>query len=299
MMLNGLKSVILLVFLLAATCKKEKSYEPVSISPGITFRTIVDLPAVLPESSGIEIAGSDQFYSINDSKGEAELYVFDTIGELSRTIRIDNATNMDWEDLAEDAEGFIYIADSGNNDNERTDLKIYRIPSPDTFTENLVTAESISFSYENQTQFPPPDSAAFFDSEAFFVFNDSIFLFIKDRSKPFEGKTLMYQIPATLGDHTAVLKGEFRTLKTKSEGAITSADISPSGLKVAMISKRNVWIFTEFTGTDFFGGKAKVIALPVEYQMEGVVFADDCLLYLTNEKDGGHFSALHKLKICD
>jgi hypothetical protein len=298
-MLNGFKSLILLVFLFAATCKKEKNYEPVTISPGITFRTIVDLPAILAESSGIELAGSNQFYSLNDSKGEAELYVIDTLGELSRTIRIDNATNMDWEDLAKDDEGFIYIGDSGNNDNDRTDLKIYRIPSPATFTENSTAADSISFSYENQTQFPPPDSAAFFDSEAFFVFNDSIFLFIKDRSKPFEGKTLMYQIPAESGNHIAVLKGEFKTLKTKSEGAITSADISPSGLKVAMISKRNVWIFTEFTGTDFFGGKANVIALPVEFQMEGVVFADDCLLYLTNEKDGGHFSALHKLKICD
>ena len=299
MMLKGFKSLMLLVFLFAATCKKEKSYEPVNISPGVTFRTITDLPAILAESSGIEMAGSGRFLSLNDSKGEAELYVFDTIGELSRTISIDNGTNMDWEDLAQDDEGFIYIGDSGNNDNDRTDLKIYRIPSPATFTGNAVSADSISFSYENQTQFPPPDSASFFDSEAFFVYNDSIFLFIKDRSKPFEGKTLMYQIPAELGDHTAILKGEFKTLKTKSEGAITSADISPSGLKVAMISKRNVWIFTDFSGTDFFGGKANVIVLPVEYQMEGVVFVDDCLLYLTNEKDGGHFSALHRLKICE
>ncbi len=298
MILKEFKRILLFVLILTA-CKKEKNHEPIVISPGIAFQTITDLPSVLEESSGIETADSNKFYSINDSKGEAELYVFDTIGELTRTIKIDNADNVDWEDLSQDKDGNFFVGDSGNNDNNRTDLKIYRIPSPATFTENTISAESISFSYENQTKFPPPNSAAFFDSEAFFVFNDSIFLFIKDRSKPFEGKTLMYQIPAELSNHSALLKGEFRTLKTKSEGAITSADISPSGNKMVLISQRNAWIFTDFSGTNFFEGKVKVIALPVKYQMEGVVFVDDCLLYLTNEKDGGHFSALHKLKICE
>jgi hypothetical protein len=297
-MLNGVKRFIPLLFLFTA-CKKEKSYEPIIISPGITFQTITDLPSILEESSGIEIAGFDQFYSINDSKGEAELYVFDTAGKLTQTIEIDNATNVDWEGLAQDPEGNIFIGDSGNNDNDRKDLKIYRIPAPATFTENIDSAESISFSYENQTEFPPPDNQSFFDSEAFFIFRDSIFLFIKDRSKPMEGKTLMYQIPAELGNHSAVLKGEFRTLKTKKEGAITSADISPSGLKMVLISQKNVWIFNEFPESNFFEGKVKFITLPVDYQMEGVVFADDCLLYLTSEKDSGHFSALHKLRICN
>ena len=143
----------------------------------------------------------------------------------------------------QDDEGRIYIADSGNNDNERRDLKFYRIPSPLANAQNTVFADTIGFYYENQDKFPPPDSASFFDSEASFVFGDSIYLFIKDRSKPYQGKTLLYQIPATVGTHKAILKEEFQTLKTKAEGSITSADISPSGTKVALISQKNVWIF--------------------------------------------------------
>ena len=299
MFLKGFANLVLLFIILVSACKKEKNYDPINISSGITFQTLTDLPTILEESSGLEMADSNEIFSINDSKGEAELYTVDFSGNLQRTIKISNASNTDWEDLAQDEQGNIYIGDMGNNDNDRMDLKIYKIPSPSTFTENETSANLITFSYENQTKFPPPDTAAFFDSEAFFVFNDSIFLFIKDRSKPFEGKTLLYQIPAELGNHSAVLKGEFRTLKTKSEGAITAADISPSGLKVVLISKKNVWLFSNFQGTDFFGGSVNMISLPVDYQMEGVVFVNECLLYLTNEKDGNNFSALHRLKICD
>ena len=89
--------------------------------------------------------------------------------------------------MAQDEHGNIYIADSGNNDNERENLKFYQIPA-ETLSNDNVTAESIYFKYENQIKFPPPDSAAFFDSEASFIFNDSIYLLIKDRSKPFAGK---------------------------------------------------------------------------------------------------------------
>lgn len=299
MKLKRFSCLLAVLTLIAASCKKEKNYEIFTISPGVTFQTLTELPSILPESSGIEVAGPDQFFSLNDSKGEAELYVFDTTGKLTRTVNVDNASNEDWEDLGQDPEGNIYIADCGNNDNDRKDLKIYRIPSPSTFSGNSVLADTITFIYENQTKFPPPDDEAFFDSESIFIFNDSIFLLIKDRSKPFEGKTLVYQMPSEPGQHKAVLKGEFRTLKTKKEGAITSADISPSGLKMAMVAQKNVWVFSEYEGNAFFDGKVQFIPLPVEYQMEGIVFVDDCLLYLTNEKSKGQFSSLHQLKICD
>lgn len=290
----------LLFFALTLTsCVFEINREPVEISPGIVFRTIRILPDALPESSGIEIGDSMQLFSMNDSKGNATLYAFDTLGTLLRKIKIGNADNVDWEDLAQDTAGNIYIGDLGNNENKRTDLVIYRLPPPATISEKKAEAEIIAFSYENQTMFPPHDSAAHFDCEAFFVFNDSIFLFTKDRAQRSGGKTVMYSIPAQLGTHSAQLRGEFPTFKSKQKGAVTAADISPDGSKMALISERTVWVFTEFRGTDFFKGNAEIIDLPVNYQMEGVVFVNDCLLFLTSEKSGGYFSALHQLKICE
>ena len=57
--------------------------------------------------------------------------------------------------------------------------------------------------------------------------------------------------------------------------------------------------FKDFPDNRFFEGKVEMISLPVHYQMEGVVFVDECLLYLTNEVDNGFFSALHQLRICE
>ncbi len=291
------KYLVFIAFISSA-CIFEIDKTPKEISPGVVFRTMATLPSAIPESSGIETGGDHVLYSMNDSKGNATLYAFDTTGTLLRRIKIDNARNADWEDLAQDAEGNIYIGDFGNNNNKRTDLRIYRIPSPDSFAENEVVADTINFAYEDQTAFPPHDTAFFYDCESSFIFNDSIFLFIKDRAKHSEGKTVMYSIPARPGTHTALLRGEFSTFKSKPKGAVTAADISPDGSKMVMISERNVWVFTDFEGSDFFGGKVKLIELPVKYQMEGVVFVNECLLYLTSEKSAGDFAALHRLSIC-
>ena len=137
----------ILCFSLFVACKKEKNYDPVHISEGVVFQTITDLPGILEESSGIELVDSGNILSINDSKGEAELYAVDLNGNLTRTIKISNATNTDWEDLAQDEAGNIFIGDMGNNDNDRKDLKIYKIPNPNSNTENEISASEIKFSF--------------------------------------------------------------------------------------------------------------------------------------------------------
>jgi hypothetical protein len=59
----------------------------------------------------------------NDSGGQANLYEINaSTGAVLRTVAITNATNVDWEDIAQDAL-YIYIGDIGNNFGNRTDLK--------------------------------------------------------------------------------------------------------------------------------------------------------------------------------
>ena len=114
---------VLTVLLLCQYCKKE----PLLLKVGnFQFEQIASLPAILNESSGLENAGSGEFWSHNDKGGNPELYRFDTLGMLEQTLRITNASNVDWEDMTIDDAGNIYIGDFGNNNNERTDLKIYK-----------------------------------------------------------------------------------------------------------------------------------------------------------------------------
>lgn len=123
------------------------------------FETVTSLPEVVSESSGIELSGPDRIWTFNDSSGDPVLYLCDTLGNLIKTLEILNAWNRDWEDITQDDQGNFYIGNIGNNSNDNTDLTIFKIPNPDTVQGSSVTAEVISFSYEDQWSFPPPRTA--------------------------------------------------------------------------------------------------------------------------------------------
>lgn len=86
-------------------------------------------------------------------------------------------TNIDWEEISQDAD-FVYVGDFGNNHNGiRADLHILRITKESILSDHSVI-ETINFSYSNQTDFAPAGSNnTDFDCEAFIASNGSIFLF--------------------------------------------------------------------------------------------------------------------------
>jgi hypothetical protein len=278
--------------LLLAACSREE--DPPFIT---TISELAALPAVLDESSGLERTASGLFWSHNDG-GPAELYSFNGQGQLQRTLTLDNADHKDWEDLALDDQGNLYIGDFGNNENDRDDLKIYRIPPPGSITGDQVAPETISFTLDDQSMFPPPATGRFFDIEAFFARGGFLYLLTRDRSDPFVGKTTLYRLPATPGSAEAVRTGEFFTANSPGKGAVTSADLSPDGTVLALLTNEAVWLFTDFTGDDFFSGMVTRHDLLYDRQMEGLVFLDNCTLYLTNEAQPGEPAALHLMKVC-
>jgi len=78
----------------------------------------------ISETSGL-IYYDNKLITHNDSGNAAELYEINSVnGSITRTITISNATNIDWEDIAQD-DTYIYIGDIGNNSGSRTDLKFY------------------------------------------------------------------------------------------------------------------------------------------------------------------------------
>ena len=115
-----------------------------------------NLPELVSETSGL-IYYNNELITHNDSGNTAELYVINILnGSLTRTISVTNATNIDWEDIAQDDQ-YIYIGDignnNGNNNGNRTDLKFYRILKTDFDTSNVVTADIINYSYADQSDF--------------------------------------------------------------------------------------------------------------------------------------------------
>ena len=160
------------------------------------------LPQEVRETSGL-VYHQDKLYTHNDSGNAAALYEIDPLTlSVKRTIQINNAQNVDWEDLARDA-NYLYIADIGNNLGDRQDLLIYRIALEELDQLSEVTAELIRYSYSDQTDFTPRNNSDW-DAEALLCYGDQLIIFTKQWQTL---GTVAYTLPKLPGDHIATPAG--------------------------------------------------------------------------------------------
>lgn len=269
---------------------------PQSQSLAIDIRAITRLPQSLYESSGIAVSNENRIWSHEDSGNENILTCIDTSGNIIRTIVISNVQNIDWEDLAKDDQNRIYINDAGNNNNNRTDLAIYRIPNPETITGNNVNAEIISFTFEDQTQFPPPQSNRNFDIEGIVWYDDSLFLFTKNRSIPLNGYCKMYKLPSEPGTHTAILLDSVYLGNTNAMARVTAADIHAATGELVLLTETRIISFTNYSGNRFFtGDMLEYVFTYAPGQNEGLAFITQNRLYMTEEGTGARPGFLYEI----
>lgn len=255
----------------------------------LPLRTVATLPAGLAETSGLLCTGPNRIWSHNDGGNPAEIYELDTLGTLLRTISLQGATNVDWEEMTQDLAGNVYLGDFGNNDNVRTDLVIYKIPHPDSIAGSAVVPSRIHFSYPDQSAFPPPDAHKNFDMEAMVALGDSLYLFSKNRTDPFDGYTKLYRLPQDTGTYVAQLVDSFYAGPGPMGNYwITGAALSPGQDQLVLVSSSRCWIFSCFQGADFFGG-ASVVRTYTLRQMEAAAWKDSTHLLLTDELVSGLF----------
>ena len=290
--------IFLSLFILSASSCDKPVVVVTELNTVVTFGTSVELDNGMDEASGLVIDKNNLFWINNDKGNSAVLNVVDVDGKIVKTVNI-AAENNDWEDLAKDANDNLYIGDFGNNNNERTNLAIYKIANFSNVTANSVTPEVITFDYEDQSQFPPPDNQMHFDVEGFIATSTKFYLFTKDRSDPFQGITKLYELPNSIGNHTATLLGSFSTASSSDAGAITGAAISPSGRQLVLLSEQKLFLFKDFTTPQFFDTTVEEIDIPVERKFEGIDFQDECTLYLVNEDKGGEKPQLYHVTICE
>ncbi|MEP3837462.1 MAG: T9SS type A sorting domain-containing protein [Algibacter sp.] len=241
------------------------------------------LPASLSESSGI-IYFNNKLITHNDSGGENKLYEIDVNTEqITRTVTISNATNADWEDITQD-DTSIYIGDIGNNNGNRTNLKIYKISKADYTTSTTITAQIIDFSYTDQTDFTANPNNNIWDAEALVSYNaDNLMLFTKNWV---DGVTKAYVIPKIPGTH--VVSAQPTTLS--SNGLISGGTYNPATGKLYLVGYTEalmpfVWDCEGFNTADVFSGTNTQTQLSTlgQEQAEAITFIDENSYYITSE----------------
>lgn len=88
------------------------------------------------ESSGLarSLREPGVFWTHNDSASDPCVYAIDQNGKTRAKVRLLNAVNFDWEDIAsansQDGTPQLYVADIGDNLFMRASIQVYQIPEP-------------------------------------------------------------------------------------------------------------------------------------------------------------------------
>ncbi|MFQ5641479.1 MAG: hypothetical protein ACE5IR_26175 [bacterium] len=221
----------------------------------------------------------DVYWTHNDSGDRARIFAVTARGKLIREVGIIGAKNVDWEDLAVDDAGHLYIGDSGNNRNIRQDLTVYVIPEPDPLTSDSVAVlKRIHFTYPDQKSFPEPGNRNF-DCEALFWTNGRLYILTKHRS---DRKTKLYRFDTLEHNSSQVLTkvGEFDV-----DGAVTSADVSMDGSRLLVLCYEYIYLFGKPVSSDnYLAGEYKRILFEGR-QSEGICFSGTDFLFSNEQRE--------------
>lgn len=164
------------------------------------------------------------FWVHNDSGHQAVLYAIRQNGELVAEVPVAGATNIDWEDIATDDQGFLYIADSGNNFSMFPIRSIYKVVEPDPLAASVQPAQVVQrfkYAYEGQR----------FDAEGLFVHQGTLFII----SKPRGSTGAIYRLQPGSG-------GKLRPVQiaTLPLAGVTAADLSPDGKTLIVATHHSI-----------------------------------------------------------
>jgi hypothetical protein len=203
---------------------------------------MAELPGVCHESSGLEVINDNLFITHNDGGDEPNIYFLDSSGQILRTVFVQNVTNKDWEDITVANDGSVFIGNFGNNSHNRKDLEILILPKMSEWNSDTVIAETITYSYTDQNKFPPPSANHVFDCESIAFYKDSLYIFNKNWTSPFNGMVKMYVMPAKPGNYQLSPVDSVNLGNIRELGWVTGADIEDSTLY--LVGSATVWKFS-------------------------------------------------------
>ena len=252
---------------------------PYLLGAQVSVQVIGEMPPELAENSGL-IFYNGKLISHNDSGNTPELFEIDTVSmQISRTVTISNAVNIDWEDITQD-ENHIFIADIGNYSGTREDLTIYKISKQDFDSSGNVAAEKISFTYEDQNNFDD-NGKSNWDAEALFVLNDQLIILTKQW---LDGGTVAYSVPKETGAHLAKRLDTYQV-----NGLVTGATYNPLSYELLILGHSNILVpfvkrITSATDISIFSGSLDSLPFDIGFaQTEGITYVSENRYFISSE----------------
>ena len=254
------------------------------------------LPEGLDECSGMCFIAPNALVMINDSGNDAELFICDTLGQLLMQPKLLGLPNRDWESLAF-KDGLLYIGDFGNNSNKREDLEILVLDLSKLLSEEQWSLKGrVQFQYPEQKQFPPEEESDwYYDLEAMVVSGDSIYLFTKNRTKPFDGLVKVYALSTENKSQEAQLIKEFKTnIGLKHFNWVSGASLGPNGDDLFLLGYSKVWYVANWREADLNAPYAYSLGY---FSQKEAIAVNGNQLYFAEEKNKGYEPFLRKTSV--
>ena len=166
------------------------------------------------------------YWTLNDSGNDPVLYATKLSGELIREFPVDGATNRDWEALATDGQGQLWIGEIGNNSKKRDDLCVYRLAEPDPFKDRKAAVISrYPYRYPDKNH----------NAEGLFILDGMPHIVSKE-----PGKAELFRFTALQPDRDHVLE---KVGQMAAGTRVTGASLSTDGRRLATCTYDSVWIY--------------------------------------------------------
>ena len=252
----------------------------------------ISLSKLIDETSGLEII-DNQFITHNDSGGDPKLYYLDKKGKIVFERILNGAKNNDWEDITKDEE-YLYVANMGNNLDNRKNLSIFKVPI-DTSNDQV---EVIEFNYPEQVKFITLEKSSQYDAEGLITIDENLIIFTKNKLKKI---TEIYTLPKTAGTYEAKKIGSLNT-----QSIITAADYDSKTKLLALTGSRS------FKGEEYYilkiedfdleikkDYKINMYEIPIgKTKVEAIKIIDSNTFWITSEDEKSSASArLMKIKL--
>jgi hypothetical protein len=242
------------------------------------------------EASGIAASRRTPglYYVHNDSGDRPRVFLVDRTGRTRLTIRLKNASHVDWEDIAlapSDKRGAfdVCVADIGDNRARREELIIYRFSEVDAAMADGAVVDVQTVAYRIAYADGPADA------EALAVHPQTGDGYVL--TKRADGACHVYKFTAPWNPNERTVLPKVATLRFPEamplQAVVTAADISPDGRRLATRSYLCGWEWRlpDTAGkSDFeriFGTEPTRLELAAEPQGEALCYAADGHALLT------------------
>ena len=226
------------------------------------------------ESSGIvaSLKYPGVFWTHNDQGNPAEIFAITREGKPLGRFKIE-AKNDDWEDIATDDAGNLYVGNIGDNEEGRKSVEVYRVKEPDP-----KSAGGGALAVEKTWRLVYPERAV--DAESLFVQGGYGYVITKVTKKR---EATMYRFPLEGGEEAIDLE-EVTELPTTSP--VASASLSADGKRLAVVSQKGLCIF-DVEGDVASAGEAPMRYIPFDggHNIEGCTWVPEGVLLSSETRE--------------